>query len=213
MSKKIMFITLFCFLVLLGFGSVGAVQAEEAEEPRLMPFAPVVTDPLHISTGDAADCPAVVSDTAQYRFTLPVTEDLLARLNAAVADGYTPVIAFPIGASLDVTGNGTAEYDAQIELFIDHVGGERTVIIVVEWFEEALVSALNITMKNVLVTSVIDDVMPGDIITIEATARGSASSGGCQSDDQGRVSWGLFSGVNTPDLPVLALCNSEWVDC
>lgn len=213
MSKKIMCVTLFCFLVLLGFGSAGAVRAEEAREPRFMPFAPVVTDPLYISTGDAADCPAVVSDTARYRFTLLVTEELLAELNAAVADGYTPVIAFPIRDGLDVSGNGTAEYDAQLELFIDYVDGERTAIVVVEWFEEALVSPYSITMKNVLVTSVIDDVMPGDIITIEATARGSASSGGCQSDDQALVSWGLFGGDNTPDLPVLALCNNEWVDC
>ena len=204
MSKKLFFIVVICLVAIFSLG-----QSFRALASELLPhqFSPVQTDSLSISVAGSNGCPDIAHDTAYYRFELPVTAELLIELNDDLAAGETPVIAFTTKTSFATAGQAQADYRGYIEVGVsfdrpDGYGNEGLTEALWKRWEVGEVAAPASGLETLrvvqLTQDMVDQVMPGDNVVMEARIGGAANSVGCEPDDQAKVSWGVVDGKDTP---------------
>ncbi|UCG23718.1 MAG: hypothetical protein JSW55_16490, partial [Chloroflexota bacterium] len=126
--KRLLFISIFMALVVVGLSHGRLIQAETEPDPEFWSFNHITNDRLTaVASGDDG-CPAVAQDEANYSFVLPVTTALRKDMLAALAAGGQSAVAFKTDIAFQTEGDGSAEYQAEFALIFDDSSGSETIL-------------------------------------------------------------------------------------
>ncbi len=202
MIKKLLMLAAICALAASALLSPPAARAGETAEYPTWTLEPKRVEPLQAT---AAGCQVPASDTADYLFEIAVTEEMATAFAAGQEEGKTYQLEFQTQFHILVDGAGYAGYQAQISATIDHLDGTRTVL---DAREVGVAGSDSVAQTDWIAIELPDgllqQVMHGDNIAVQASASGAAGLAECDAGGQAALSWEIGSHLaGDPDRPII----------